>query len=204
MTFFTFARLIFGAPLRLIFGIKRYHVKNMPKSGPVILCSNHRSNYDPVILGAALNRDLRFMAKSELFSNPFLGALIKALGAFPVRRGKNDSDAMKKAVEILETKSVLTMFPEGTRNKDGGEPLRFKSGAALLAYKTHAPVVPAAIVTRGRVRPFKRNVVVIGKPISYEELGFTDGSMENLREVSGYIHDKVYELIKEITAGARH
>ncbi|HEX2937851.1 MAG TPA: lysophospholipid acyltransferase family protein, partial [Ruminiclostridium sp.] len=99
MTFFTFARTLLGAPLRLIFGIKRYGVNNLPEQGAVILCSNHRSNFDPVILGAALSRDLNFMAKAELFKIPLFRSLIKTLGAFPVNRGKHDSDAVKKAIE---------------------------------------------------------------------------------------------------------
>lgn len=203
MSFYKYARLIAGAPLRLLFRIKRYGYGTFPKQGGIILCSNHRSNYDPVILGASLDRELKFMAKEELFRIPLFNSLIRTLGAFPVRRGKGDTEAIKKAAGILKDGEVLTMFAEGTRNKSGGMPRRFKSGAALCAYKSHACVVPAAIITKGPVRPLKRNTVVFGEPIAYDDLGFTDGSVENLRAVSARLHDEVAKLIEKYT-GAIH
>lgn len=196
MSFYSGCRFIFSPVLRLIFGIKREGKANMPSQGAVIVCSNHRSNYDPVILGASIRRDLNFMAKAELFKNPLFSLLITSLGAFPVRRGQGDLGAINKAVSILNSGSVLLMFPEGHRQKAGGEPKRFESGAARCAFKTHAVIVPAAIVTKGVVSPFKRNVVRIGKPLCYEELGFSDGGRENLRDVSLMLHDKVAELIR--------
>lgn len=197
MTLFKCARFLFVAPIRLIFGIKRKGVENIPADGPVIICSNHLSNYDPVILGASLDRDLKFMAKAELFKNPLLRGIITAFGAFPVNRGKGDSEAVKRAIEIVKNGDALTMFPEGKRNKAGGEPARFKSGAVLFAYKTRAPILPVAIIVKGRVRPFKRIVVAIGKPITYDELNLKEGSMEELRSVSTILRDRVTALINE-------
>lgn len=195
MSFYNGVRIVVSPLLRLIFGIKRTGQSSLPSQGAVILCSNHRSNYDPVILGAALGRDLKFMAKAELFKNPVLSFIITLLGAFPVKRGMGDSEAMKKAVSILEEGNILAMFPEGTRRKIGGTPLKFKPGAAHFAYQTHAVVVPVAIVTKGAVRPFKRNIVRVGKPLSYDELGFTNGGSEDIGRVSNMLHDKVSELI---------
>ena len=168
----------------------------MPVSGPVIVCSNHRSNYDPVILGASLSRDLNFMAKAELFKIPLFKGLITAFGAFPVQRGKGDAEASRTAVHILEEGNVLAMFPEGHRQKSGSGLQRFQKGTARFAYKAHAPVLPVAIVTKGRVRPFKRNALRVGTMIPYEELGFTDGSAENLASVSTFIRSRVEALLK--------
>jgi 1-acyl-sn-glycerol-3-phosphate acyltransferase len=195
MSFYNNVRVVFSPILRLIFGIKRVGKANLPLNGAVIICSNHRSNYDPVLLGASLGRDLKFMAKAELFKNPFLRVLITSLGAFPVRRGQGDSEAINKAVSILNNGNALIMFPEGHRQKSGGTPLRFQSGAARFAYTTHATVLPVAIVTKGDVKPFKRNIIRVGKPLSYNDLGFTDGNRENLHEVSNMLRDKVDELI---------
>lgn len=195
MSFYTGVRVVMSPILRLIFRIKRTGYRNLPSEGPVILCSNHRSYYDPVILGASFKRDLKFMAKAELFENPILRLIITSLGAFPVKRGKRDSEAVKKAISILKNGEVLAIFPEGTRLKEGSAPLRFKSGVALFAYQTHAPVVPVAIVTKGRVRPFKRTEVRVGKPLSFEELGFTNGSSQDIRRVSDFLHDQVEALI---------
>lgn len=195
MSFYNGTRIIFSPLLRLIFGIKRTGTENLPPEGPLIICSNHLSNYDPVILGASLKRDVKFMAKSELFKNPFLRIFITLLGAFPIERGKGDISALNKFADMLKSGNALIIFPEGHRNKKGGTPLRFKSGVSLLAYKTHAVVLPVAIVTKGKVGPFRRNEVRAGKPLSYDELGFSDGSPENLRNVSRFLHDKVDGLI---------
>jgi 1-acyl-sn-glycerol-3-phosphate acyltransferase len=172
-------------------------MSNMPENGPVIVCSNHRSNYDPVILGASLSRDLNFMAKAELFKIPLLRGLITAFGAFPVQRGKGDAEASRTAVRILEEGGVLAMFPEGHRQKNGNDLQRFQKGTARFAFKTHAPILPVAIMTKGRVRPFKKNAVRVGALISYEELGFTDGSAENLVAVSASLRSRIERLLQE-------
>ena len=197
MSFYEGARIVAAPLIRFIYGIKRLGIDNFPKNGPVIVCSNHRSNNDPLIIGASMPREMKFMAKEELFKIPVLNFIIKLMGAFPVHRGKNNSEAVKTSIKILNQGKVLAIFPEGTRQKQGGTPRPFKTGAALFAYKTHAVVVPAAIITKGEVRPFKRNIVRIGEPLSFEDLGFTDGSAENLHAVSNFLHDKVAELLGE-------
>lgn len=199
MSFYSIARVIVTPLIRLIYGIKIEGKENLLQKGSLIVCSNHRSNSDPVILGSTLPYELKFMAKAELFKIPFLRGLIRLLGAFPVNRGKNDTEAINFAVRLLKNNKVLAMFPEGTRQKNGNTPLRFKSGVSLFAYKTHATVLPVAIATEGKVRPFKRNIVRIGKPISYEDLGFTDGNAENLRNASTLLHDRIASLINDNT-----
>lgn len=199
MSFYSVARAIVTPLFRLLYGMKIEGKENIPQKGPIIVCSNHRTNSDPVILGATLPYELKFMAKAELFKIPFLSGLIRLLGAFPVNRGKNDTAAVKLAVRLLKSGKVLAMFPEGTRQKNGSVPLRFKSGVSLFAYKTHATVLPIAISTEGKVRPFKRNIVRIGKPLSYEELGFENGSTENLRKASTLLHDRIANLINDNT-----
>lgn len=194
MELFKFAQITVGPLIRAIFGIKASGVENMPKEGAVVLCSNHRSNSDPIILGAALKRPLCFMAKAELFKVPVLRSIIKWFGAFPVTRGRGDIDAMRKGLKVLKDGKVLAMFPEGTRYKELALPKAFKPGAAQFAYKTKAGILPAAVLSKGNVRPFKRNIVKFGKLIPYEELGFTDGSRENLNDVTKMIREKVIEL----------
>lgn len=194
MSFYSNARMIFSPLLRLLFGIKRTGQENLPAKGPVIVCCNHRSNYDPVIVGATLSRELKFMAKAELFRFAPLRVLITLLGAFPVERGRGDSGAMGKAAKILESGKVLAMFPEGHRQKEFGMPQRFQSGAARLAFKTHAAILPVAIATRGPVGFFRRNEVRVGRPLSFEELGF-DAEGRNLHDVNGLLHDEVQKLL---------
>lgn len=183
--------------LRWLMHIRAEGGENLPASGPVVLCCNHRSDVDPVLLGASLGRPLFFMAKYELFRIPVFRRLIIALGAFPVRRGEGDTEAVRKAMEIVSRGDVLAMFPEGTRQKSYGPPRRFKRGAVLFAARTGAPIVPAALICKKPVRLFNRKTVRIGKPVTPAQLGFTDGSPENLRLVSENLRQTVLKLMEE-------
>lgn len=169
--------------------------ENLPVTGPVILCANHRSNFDPVLLGVVLRRDLFFMAKASLFRVPLLGGLIRALGAFPVERGVGDLRAVERAIDIVRGGNVLAMFPEGHRLREGTAPQRFRSGAALVALRTGAPVVPAAVLCKGKVRFFKPKTVRVGRPMTPAELGLGDGSRESLQRASEKIRAAVVALL---------
>ena len=150
--------------LRLIFRIK---VKgSVPKEGAYILCANHTSLYDPVVVAAFCRRDLSFMAKAELFKIFGLGVLIKWLGAFPVERGKADIKAIKTALSILKKGESLLMFPEGTRVKSG-ESADAKSGMIMLSHRTGAPIIPIGINSDFRL--FSRVTVTFGEPVSFSE-----------------------------------
>lgn len=194
MSFFSQARKL-SRFLRRLMNIRFEGRENLPAQGPVILCSNHRSNFDPVLLGTVLQRDLFFMAKASLFRVPLLNVLIRALGAFPVERGAGDFRAVGRAIDIVRSGHVLAMFPEGHRLKSGGEPQRFHSGAALIAARTGAPLVPAAVICRGRVRFFKRKLVRVGRPIPVSELGLADTSRESLRKASEKLRQAVIDLM---------
>ena len=116
----------------------------IPPTGAVIVAPNHKSLVDAFLIGLSTRRQVRFMAKAELFAGP-LGALLVRLGAFPVRRGEADADAMDTARVILEQGGVLVLFPEGTRVEDDDTLGSPHHGAGRLALETGAPVVPAAI-----------------------------------------------------------
>ncbi|MGQ9463213.1 MAG: lysophospholipid acyltransferase family protein [Candidatus Fervidibacter sp.] len=118
--------------------------ERLPASGGVIIASTHTATLDPVILGCAFDRPLTFMAKEELFRFPPFAALIRTLGAFPVKRGEPDRRALKKAISLLRQGRCLVIFPEGTRNPD--RQLRQPElGVALLAAWAKVPVLPVAI-----------------------------------------------------------
>ena len=136
------------------FRLRARGIENLPASG-FVLAANHTSNFDPWPLGLPLypRRQLRFMAKSELF-NPLLKPILYGGGAFPVRRGAGDLEAIKRAVELVREGEIVVMFPEGTRRQKG---LRKKfqprphTGAARIALMADAPLVPAAIKGTDRV-----------------------------------------------------
>ena len=160
--------------MRLWWGLRIAHAERIPAEGPAIVTPNHKSFFDSFFLAAATRRHLRFMGKSELFEGR-LGKTFVRLGAFPVRRGESDADALETARVILAQGGLLSLFPEGTRVRDPeglGVP---KRGAVRLALESGAPLVPAAIT--GTERLFFHGVprpttvrLSFGEPIPVEDL----------------------------------
>ena len=131
--------------LRLWFRLHVSGAENVPASGGVIIAPNHKSLLDPFFVGAAAHRRVRYMAKIEIFKGPF-GPLLVRLGAFPVRRGEADAEALTTAKEILRRGGAVVVFPEGTRVDQADALGAPHHGAARLALETGAPIVPAAVV----------------------------------------------------------
>jgi len=191
---------IFRGFVKIVFDIF-YRVEvvgkeNVPESGPLILCANHNGELDMFFIGYKINRLVRYMAKEELFKNPFLAKFITWLGAFPVKRGKADVEAIKTSLRILENNEVLGIFPEGTRmkNKDA-KSVRIKPGVALLAQKSGAPIIPVAVT--GKYRPFSKIKVVFGKPFTLDLDKDKKYTNSELAEIAKDIMSKVYALMEE-------
>ena len=126
------------------FDLKVYGADNVPRKGGVLLVSNHQSYLDPVLFAVKLRRPLSFLAKSELFENPFFGAFISSLNAFPVRQGEGDVGAVKETIRRLQEGHVLNLYPEGSRSHDG-ELQKMQAGIGLIIRRAGVPVVPAVI-----------------------------------------------------------
>jgi glycerol-3-phosphate dehydrogenase (NAD(P)+) len=164
-------RAILQPFFRVYFRLNRVGREHIPSDGPVLLAANHRSFSDPFMIGLCLGRPLRFVAKVELFDKRWKAWLLLALGAFPIRRGESDEEAMETARVILERGGAVGIFPEGTRTRPGplGEP---KRGVGRLALETGAPIVPVAIIgtediRRGwRIRP-RRVTVRCGRALTF-------------------------------------
>ncbi|HBT46422.1 MAG TPA: 1-acyl-sn-glycerol-3-phosphate acyltransferase [Peptococcaceae bacterium] len=195
--FYRFAKFVCFLFFRFIC---RWQVRGQelfPREGPAIVVANHRSLWDPVAVGVAVPRQVRFMAKEELFKIPGLGALLRALGAFPVKRGRSDRAALQASLEMLRQDQVIGMFPEGTRVRTG-ELGRFYGGAALLALKTGAPLVPVAlkntdrVFRRGWFHPFH---VIIGPPLFPRHSGRY--SPQEVDELTGTARDALAKLLEE-------
>jgi len=169
-------RVVVQMVLPLLGGITVIGGENIPESGPVILAPNHRAYMDPPYLSMVTKRQLRMMAKEELFVVPLLGPLIKALGAFPVKRGSADRSAIRRAMDELKAGHVLGIFPEGKRADPGTlEPA--EKGFALIAKQTGVPIVPIALEGTDRVHPmhakrlFRAHVkATIGKPMTAAQM----------------------------------
>ncbi|WP_341526989.1 lysophospholipid acyltransferase family protein [Nostoc sp. UHCC 0302] len=121
-----------------------YGVENVPKSGPLVVISNHASYFDPPIVSNCVRRPVAYMAKEELFDIPILAQAIKLYGAYPVSRGSADRNAIRAALEYLNKGWAVGVFLQGTRTPDGRitDP---KRGAVLLAAKGKAPILPVSV-----------------------------------------------------------
>jgi 1-acyl-sn-glycerol-3-phosphate acyltransferase len=160
--------------LKTVFRHRASGLENVPRDGGFVLAANHWSNFDPWALGIPLypRRFLRFMGKSELFWFP-LGTVIRAGGAFQVRRGERDDEAMATAVALCRDGHAVVMFPEGTRRRKGLRKkyeARWHTGAARIALAAGVPLVPAGIAGTNRLARLGPLRVRFGAPVQLDDL----------------------------------
>ncbi len=174
--------------------MKRMGREHIPSTGPVILAANHRSFFDPFVLGTMTRRPVYYVAKKELFTySRLLSWLLNALGAFPVDRGHGDRDTIETAKAILNRGDIVLMFPEGTRTRPGslGKP---KRGVGRLALETGAPVVPIAIIgtedirKSWRIRPRKVRVRA-GRPLHFPKIDNASPAL------AGAVTDRIWPMV---------
>jgi 1-acyl-sn-glycerol-3-phosphate acyltransferase len=185
---------ILSAPV--LYGLYRLRARgkeNLPAGGFVLAC-NHVSSFDPWVLGMPLwpKRFLRFMAKSELYWPP-LKYVLNGAGAFPVRRGQRDVQAIETAVQLARDGHVVAMFPEGTRRTKGlvkRFEARPRSGAARIALEAGVPLVPAAVTGTDKLLRLGKLTVAYGNPVDIDDLRGGD--------VAEAAHDATERLMKRI------
>ena len=176
---FWYARVVALPIFQFIFGMRIEGLENIPKSGPVLLISNHLHNFDPILLYAVVTRAPRFMAKKEVFEVPVISWLSRFFDAFPVDRGSADRSALRQAEEHLANGKIVGIFPEGTRSADAMMQEAYP-GVAMIAVRSGAPIMPVAIFgiertpfngKKGRGQTWRRPRVVvrIGRPFRLPE-----------------------------------
>ena len=184
---------------RLVFRMRYVGRENIPEKGRLIVCCNHRSVIDPYLVAVPFRRQVRYMAKSELFEDHgrLAAWFLRKMGAFPVRRDKGDAESIRKAAELLEEGGVLGIFPQGRVVFDTS-PFRPKAGFALFAARTKSPVLPVSIYREGaKMRLRSRVTIRIGQAIPYEELGLEDSSREGLKRASALLAEKINGQLEE-------
>jgi 1-acyl-sn-glycerol-3-phosphate acyltransferase len=195
---------ICGFLARVLFGARIEGVEHIPRTGPFILVSNHCSNLDPPILGWAIgnqvSRVVHFMSKVEMRSWPVIGWLASKSGVIFVRRGEADRAAQRLALGALAEGRPLAIFPEGTRSRDGNLKSG-KSGAAFLAMRSGAPLLPVGIAGTQRIFPGRsrfphptRVVIRIGQPFSLPHV--PDGRLDRAALADGT--DRILEEIERL------
>ena len=160
--------------LHLAYRLRPSGLENLPGEGGFVLACNHVSSFDPWPLGMPLwpKRQLRFMAKSELYWWP-LTIVLNGAGAFPVRRGQRDTQAIETAVDLVREGNVVAMFPEGTRRTKGlvkKFEARPRTGAARIALEGGVPLVPAAVAGTDGLTRFSALRVAYGPPVDIDDL----------------------------------
>ena len=164
---------------------------NIPKEGAFLLCGNHISAYDPIILAAISKRPLHFMAKKELFKFRPLGAFLRSVGAFPVDRKTADMQAYRHSMTLLKEGHGFLIFSQGTRMTDFDNA---KSGVAVFALKSGAPIVPVGITGPFRFRG--KIEIHIGEPISMDKYQGQKVKSELVDEVMDTISQRVTALLR--------
>lgn len=177
--------------VKVIFRVRVVGEENIPAEGGCIVCANHASNWDPVLLIVLLTRRLYFMAKAELFSVPLLGALIKGVGMIPVKRNSSDITAIRTAISVLNDGKALGIFPGGRRVKKGEE-ASAKSGVAFIAVKAAVPVVPVHIEATYKL--FSKVTIHIGKAQDFAVYNRARLSSEELGQISNDLFKNIYAL----------
>jgi 1-acyl-sn-glycerol-3-phosphate acyltransferase len=188
---------ILSAPV--LYGLYRLRAggkENLPAGGFVLAC-NHVSSFDPWALGMPLwpKRFLRFMAKSELYWPP-LKYVLNGVGAFPVRRGQRDVQAIETAVQLAREGHIVAMFPEGTRRTKGlvkRFEARPRSGAARIALEAGVPLVPAAVNGTDKLLRLGRLSIVYGAPVEIDDLRGGDVA-EAAQEATERLMARIAEL----------
>ena len=189
--FYRIAYSIIAPLIRLFFPHRAVGLENLPEGG-ALLCANHVSGWDPIVIAIALPKHSRLtvMAKDSLFRIPVLGFLLRKLGIFPVRRGGNDLTAMKTAMKVLNGGNRLLVFPEGTRVDEQGE-VEAKGGVTMLSTRTGVPMIP--VYCGGKHKFLKKTTIVFGEPYIPEIAGRRPTPEEN-RGIAAEILDRIYAL----------
>ncbi len=187
------ARIIF-----LGLGLRIEGMDNIPSSGPVIIAPNHVSNWDPIVVGAAIKRPIFFMGKASLFKYRLSDYFFRKMNAFPVHKEYADRQAIRRALQVLEEGKVLGIFPQGVRNRSGEA--KAQSGMVLIALKSGAPIIPVACIGTGHNLPCgwcRRLIVRAGKPIRLDQYKGQRIGSAGMEKISEDIMNKINDLLVE-------
>ena len=195
--FFTVVYYVARVLVNVLFPATVEGLDRLPRNG-VLLCPNHSSNWDPILVALRLpvNYRLHIMAKVDLFKNPILAWILRRLGAFPVSRGSSDIQSVKTAMQAIKSGDNLLIFPEGTTIHNGigyvdGLPAHAKAGVAVIGVRTGATLVP--VFVDGPKKPFRRTRIIFGEPYTPVYTG-RHGTSEEMQKIADDILTAAYAL----------
>ena len=203
-TFFTVVYYVARVLVSVLFPTTVEGLDRLPRNG-VLLCPNHSSNWDPILVALRLpvNYRLHIMAKVDLFKNPVLAWILRRLGAFPVSRGSSDIQSVKTAMQAIKSGDNLLIFPEGTTIHNGigyvdGLPAHAKAGVAVIGVRTGAILVPVFVA--GPKRLFHRTRIIFGDPYTPVYTG-RHGTSEEMQKIADDILTAAYALGGQAVGG---
>ena len=202
---FVFIYYVVGFVTDILHPVSVEGVERLPQRG-ALLCPNHSSNWDPVLVALKLpkNYRLHIMAKEELFKNKLLGWLLRKVGAFPVSRGSNDINTVRTAMQAIKDGDNLLIFPEGTVVRNGvgyidGLPAHAKAGVAMIGVRTGAALIP--VFVDGEKRLFHRTRIIFGEPYEPQYTG-RRGTSEEMQKIADEVLAAAYALGGQAVGGA--
>lgn len=186
--FYSFVRALAWFACKLVFPTRVIGAENVPEDGATLLCSNHISLIDPVLLAVSLRRRVSFMAKKELFDTRFGNWFFRALGMIPVDRGASDIQAMRVCIEALNGGGLLGIFPQGHRYRQD-EKREIQNGAALMALRSRSKVVAAHL--SAPLRPFRVTTIRFSEPVDFSDLIRVNS--QAIQAASGRITEAIWQ-----------
>lgn len=178
---------------KIVYRIKIVGKERVPKEGALLFCGNHRTYLDPPLITVTAGRNMSFMAKEELKSNPLMSFLCFAFDGIWVKRDSKDIGSLKTAMKILKNGGCIGIFPEGTRNGMEKNKGKLKNGAAYMALKTGAKIVPIGI--QGTAKPFSQNTIIYGEPLDFSQ--YTSSKID--KEIENQVSEQLKQAIIALT-----
>lgn len=204
--YYSAARLFASGCFRILTGWDVRGRERIPRSGGLVVASNHISFWDPPLIGAAVPRELHFLAREELFRTAMLGALIRSVNAIPIRRGVADLSGLSRAMDRLRDGAALLMFPEGSRMRDG-ELHPARPGVGMMAVHADVPILPCYISGSDRQRQWwyrgTRVRLWFGQPRPWQDLAGRESDLTPGRALYQRVGDAVMREIAILRTGQR-
>ncbi len=186
---YKFLKVVVGFFVKIFYNLEIYGKENVPKDQALILCANHKSLMDPIVLAISMDRQVHFMGKEELWENPILKFILDRVGAFPVNRTKSDLKSIRTSMSILKRGEVLGIFPEGTRVKSVSIE-NIKEGIGMLSNRSNSIIQPVYIDTEYKL--FKPVKIYFRDRVN--PLDFKDFGRDINREITKAVYYKIYDV----------
>ena len=200
-TYYYISCFLIRVILKIFWRYRRIGREHIPKSGGVIIASNHAAYVDPPFIGSVCPRELSYLAKAELFSHPFFGWLIRKYNAIPIARGAFDRRAITQAIRLLKEGKALLLFPEGTRSREGNF-LEPKLGVGMIACEAGVPIVPTYISNSSGLWDCflkrRRLVIIFDTPIGTDWLARVPKNREGYKIIGQEIMNRIGGLKEKI------